>query len=474
MKKFTFLLAFSVIAFMANSQISKNLENKIDQANKKYLKFSEMVKYAEKQINGKNALLKNAAAVQKLDSIVEQSLNSESQVWQNDTKDEYFYDLEIKNTAWKSSEWNSESDSWLIWSQADVGYNGLVNSLISYSRDLETDPLVAYGKMLIYYNPEGMQDSVIMYSKTESDTWSLETKQIHHYNASKQLVKTDMWAIDEDAGELIMMQSVLYTYTESGKIESSSTMYSFDGEEILYSKIEYNYDGSGNLTSEVTQALSFSTFELENSSRTTYQYNSPGKVSVTISSIWEGGTWVDEDKTETQYNTAGDVSFEIYSTWNGAEWIEDEKDEYLYGTSNFADYIFPNFYMLFGMFDDVQLMFNKIITGMNYYEMIDGSWVHNGKATFYYSSGTSSKIDETQNALFSVYPNPAAESVNFKWNGNFNELTLEMYHINGAKVLEQTTLSGKSVSLSKLENGVYFYKLSDGKEIKHLGKLVKN
>src|SRR5690606_35542685 len=128
-----------------------------------------MVKYAEKQINGKSAVLKNATAVQKLDSIVDQALNLENQVWHNDTKDEYFYDSELKNTAWKSSEWNSEANSWLIWSQADVGYdnNGWVNSLISYSRDLETDPLVAYSKMLIYYNPDGLQDSVIMYAKNE-------------------------------------------------------------------------------------------------------------------------------------------------------------------------------------------------------------------------------------------------------------------------------------------------------------------
>lgn len=475
MRKFTFLLVFFVIAFTANSKISKNLQNKIEQTHKKNLKFSEMVKYAETQIKSKNAVLKNAATVQKLDSIVEQTLNLENQVWNNDTKDEYFYDSEIKNTMWKSSEWNHESGMWLIWSQTDVGFDNqdMVNSLIFYNRDLETDPLVQYSKMLIYYNPDGLLDSVIMYSKTALDTWNLETKQIHHYNASKQLIKTDFWAPGEETEELVLSQSILYTYTESGKIESASTMFNFDGEDILYTKIEYNYDGSGNLTSEVISVLNFSTFGMENSNRTTYQYISPGKVSVTITSKWEEGDWINEEKSETQYNAGNDISFEIYSTWNGAEWVENEKDEYLYGSTNFSDVIYPNFYMLFGMIEEVELMFNKIITGMNYYEMINGSWVHTGRSTFYYSSGTSTKIDETQTAAFSVYPNPAAESVNFKWNGNFNELTLEMYQVTGAKVLEQTTLSGKSVSLSKLEGGVYFYKLMDGRETVHSGKLIK-
>jgi hypothetical protein len=220
--------------------------------------------------------------------------------------------------------------------------------------------------------------------------------------------------------------------------------------------------------------LNFLLFEMENSSRTLYQYVSPGKISESIISQWEGGTWINEEKTLTQYNSDGDVSFDIYSTWNGTAWVEDEKDEYLYGSANFSDVVLPNFYMLFGMLDEVDLMFNKIITGMNYYEMIDGSWVHNGKSTFYYSSGTSTKIDETQNALFSVYPNPAAESVSFKWSSNISELTLEMYQVTGAKVLEQKATSGKPVSLSGIESGLYFYKLSDGKETKHSGKLLKN
>ena len=476
MKKFTFLLAFFVIAFTAHSQISKNLQNKMEQMHKKYLKFSEMVKYAESQTSGKTVVLKSFASTQKLDSIVEQTWDAETMEWHNSSRDEYFYDSEIKNTIWKSSEWNLDSKLWIVWSQTDVGYNNqdMVNSLIFYDKDLETDPLIQSSKMLIYNNSDGMQDSIIMYSKTELDTWSLEIKQIHHYNASKQLIKTDMWAFDEDMGELVMAQSVVYTYTESGKIKTSTTNYNFDGEVIIFSKTEYNYDGSGNLTSDVMSTLNFFTFELENSNRNTYKYIASGKVSESISATWEGGIWINEDKTESQFNSVGDITFDIYSAWNGTSWDEYDKDEYLYSSTNFSDVVFPNFYMLFGMIDEVDLTFNKLITGMNYYGTVDGSYVNYGKSTYYYSSGTSTKIDETQTSLFSVYPNPAAESVSFKWIGNFEELTLEIYQITGAKVLEQTALSGKSVSLSKLERGVYFFKLLDGVQSVHSGKLIKN
>ncbi len=479
MKKFTFLLAFCVISLMANAQISKNLQNKIEKAHEKYLKFSEMVKYAEKQTSGKTALLKSTAATQKLDSIVYLSLNEESFDWFNESKDEYYYDSEMKSTMWKNSEWSFESNSWFIWSQTDIGYdnNDMVNSIIFYNRDVETDPLIQFSKMIIYNGSTGLQDSILMYSKTELDTWVLETKQIHHYNASKQLIKTDLWAFDEDAEGLIMAQSHIYAYTESGKIKTISTMFNFGDEQIPFSKTEYSYDGSDNLISEVISTLDFETLQLKNSSRNTYKHIASGKVSESVYESWEGGVWVKVDKTESQFNSAGDVTFEIYSVWNGTAWIENEKDEYLYGATNFSDVVFPNFYILFGMEEgmeyDVSLMFNKIITGMKYYELIDGSWIHKGSSTFYYSSGTPTKINETITSHFSVYPNPAAESVSFKWNGNSEELTLEMYQITGAKVMEKKTLSGKSVSLSNLEDGVYFYKLMDGKETVHSGKLIK-
>ena len=111
---------------------------------------------------------------------------------------------------------------------------------------------------------------------------------------------------------------------------------------------------------------------------------------------------------------------------------------------------------------------------MKTYDMLNGAWKETGRTTIYYSGGTPTNISETDNAVLSAYPNPFTESVSFKWKSDIGELTLEIYQISGAKVLEQKTLSGNPVSLSKLESGVYLYKLVDGKQTLNTGKLIKN
>ncbi len=483
MKKFTLFLAFFAIAVVAFSQNSRNLQSKTKQIHEKYLKISEMTKFLDLQSSNEQNLLKSTAATLKLDSIVSWSLNLETETWNYDYKDEYFYNSVLNNTSWINKEWNLDLEKWDIEGKTELEFynNGFISSMLFFYKDQESGELSQSSKFMIYYNPEGLQDSALIYTvETMGGSMVLTMKQYRHYNAANQLIKTDIWVNDEEGGDLILAQTIVNTYTESGKIETSSTNIILEGEEIPFSKVVYNYDGSGNLTSKVNSTYDFFTMGMANTDLTTYEYNASGKVTVEISSIWEDGNWVEQDKNESEYNAAGDVFRSIYSEKNGADWTEVDKDEYLYSSNSFSGIVVPYFFNSFDlvflveMENAEEINFNKQITGVNTSEKINGEWKNTGKSTVYYSEGTSTKIEETQTSLFNVYPNPATEFVSFKWNVNFEELTLEMYQINGSRVLEQTILSGKSVSLSRLESGVYFYKIMDGKEIVHSGKLVKN
>ena len=477
MKKFTFLIAFFAIAFTANSQYSKNLQNKIEKVHEKCRNSSEIVKSIEIQYFNRTAYLKSAAATQKLDSAVTQILNRESSEWQYDYKDEYYYNSEFESTSWLNKEWDNELQVWNIWNKSELGYdsNGFINSMLMYERDFDSKELVQNGKIMIYSNSDGIQDSILMYSKLKlDDPWVLELKQVHQYNDKKQLTKTGMWAFDEDLEEVVLIQNVFYTYTATGKIQASNTAFIMEGEEIPYSQVKYNYDGSEKLTSKVTSNIDFFTFTMKETDRYSYQYNPSGKVAVEIYSKWIDPEWVNVDKTQYTYNAAGDVSIETYSTWDD-DWVETDKYEYLFSSTNFSEIVLPNFYFLNGMEGDMEeFNFSKQITGTNSYELIDGNWILIDKSVFYYSSGTSTKINETDNSQFSVYPVPASESVSFSWNENYGNLTLQLYQITGAKVLEQLISSDKDISISKLENGVYFFKLLDGMQSVHSGKLIKN
>jgi hypothetical protein len=480
MKKFTFLLGLFMIALIASPQNKKNLQMKIQQVHEKLSDISQKTTLVSNLISKRSlkseSNVKSAVATLKLDSTVTRILNVGSQAWQNDYNEEYIYDSELKNTFWLTKEWNLTTKTWDVSSKIELAYDNSdrINSILMHEGD-------SLSRIIVFYNPEGMQDSINWYSTENAGvTWTLFAKTINHYNAAKQLTNSDMWFSDE--GNLVL-SSTVYTYTASGKIRTSSTSLEIEDFELPSSKTEYSYDSLDRLTTVENSGLNYSTFELEKTSHTTYQYNNSGDISVEINSNWNGTSWINDNKTDYEYNTARDISVATYSKWNGDTWIADSKKEYTYGTTNFSNVAFPSynfivdilssFIGLFGMEESTDVSYNKAITGINSFEMQNGSWKNTEKTVFYYSAATSTSIEETSNTLFTAYPNPASNSVNFSWKANYESLSLEMYQITGAKVIEQTTYPGKPVSISKLENGIYFFKLLNGQQLIHTGKLIK-
>jgi len=476
MKNFTFFLVMFLITLGLSAQNISEFRKRIQQ---KQEKITQMTQREAKlnnflRFSGSASVLKSAMATQKLDSTVDRVLNAGTQLWQNDTKSEYIYDAQMKSTSWIEKEWDLAKKTWIDLSKTDFGYDAQkrINSMLMYDRDSLTQKLILKSKTLTFYNSGGMQDSSLTYStKTSGKTWILDIKNEYHYNASKKLIKTDMWSLD-DLGVLILDMNIVYTYTASGKIKTSTTNIVDGADEMPLTKIEYFYDGADRLTSREYSRLNFFTFAFEKSTRDSYQYNASGKVTVEINSTWNGTAWVNKDKYESTFNAAGDESVYITSTWNGTSWVQTEKDENTYSTTNFSEVAFPAIFYLYGV-NEADFALNKAITLINSFEMINASWKNTGKTTFYYSGGTSTNITEFENSVVNVYPNPASESVNFSWKGNDEALSLQIYQITGAKVIEQTVYSGKPVSISQLENGVYLYKLLNGQQNVKTGKMIK-
>ncbi|HSM48927.1 MAG TPA: T9SS type A sorting domain-containing protein [Draconibacterium sp.] len=477
MKNFTFLIIVILISFSLNAQNKNDLHRKIGEFNEKYNHYNQKITRFVNSVNFYESVqvLKSAAATQKLDSTVNRVFNDESQSWQNDYKDEFVYDSELKNTAWLGKVWNSDTKAWELDYKTEFGFNNndQINSMLVYDRDSANKAVEATSKTQFYYNSGGQHDSILTYyTENAGLNWELMMKQVHHYNASKQLVKTDLWGFDEDEEELILSSNTVYTYYAHGKIKSSATSFVFEGDEFPTSKTDYTYDGSNRLITEENSILNFMNLNMEKSSQYSYQYNASGQLVTEIYSKWDGASWINDDREQYQYNAAGDLNVEIYSDWDGAAWIEQEKYETIYGTTNFADVVFPTFIYLYDI-DAVEFVTNKIVTSTNEYEMIDGSWKNTDKTAFYYSGGTSTNINEIENSVVSVYPNPASESINFSWKGNHEALSLQIYQITGAKVIEQTVYSGRPVSISHLEDGVYLYKLLNGQQNVKTGKMIK-
>lgn len=445
MKKFTSILAILIIAFTVKGQKSENLQLKIEKMQEKFAAVSEHSKIFETQAAAANPFneLKSAAAIEKLDSTVNRILNESNSTFENDFKEAFYYDAQMRSVLWKDYEWNLDDNKWELGAETELEYNnqGQISSMTFSYNDEITGILTPETKMEAIYNGDGTLKELNFLSYEENN-WISSGKQEYVYNASGNLIQVDMLSVDEDGEETM---KYIITYNASGRVESQS-MYFFDedDEEMLFYQSFFTYDGSGKLIETVDWGLSFTSFTIEKEFQTVYQYNA-----------------------------AGDVSVELLSEWDGDAWVEDSKDEYIYKNTNFSEIAFPSYIPMFYLGEGTSQSFNKVLTEIKTYDSVDGTYVHTETTNFYYSDVTSSSIETVEGNLISLYPNPANETVTLRWKNSYETLNLEIYQISGSRVKEMQAVSGKPVSLAGLQSGVYLFKLKNNSETLHTGKLVK-
>ncbi len=452
MKRFTLIIALSVITLLAFSQNQTLLQQKIlkikattDQVVMQTNYLSRFYKVENPGLN--TALVLKNGATQKLDSIVSWASTNGGQTWVYDWMDQYDYDSQMRGIVWYQKEWDAGAEVWKTFGKIEVEYGsgGTISSLLSYSLDDQTGQLVLDSKMQLYFGAEEKLDSIYAYEPQSGDTWLLFSKNYYIYDTAGLLTQWDVWALDEG----VMTKSVIfkYGYNTASQILTESSFYFIEGMEVLFSKTEHTYNDSGQLFfSEVSQ-INFQTFMMEKNNRSDYEYN-----------------------------TTGDVSVEVYSLWDseGEDWVADERYENLYGDLNFSDVVFPlyiDFISGIGVPSNVPV---KAIIQDKTFDMIDGNWVQVDQAFYYYSAGSSTNIDELENLSVGFYPNPAFEDIILKWDENYQNLNLQVFQMTGAKVMEKQVSSGEKVSVSHLIKGIYLVKLLNGQKTVYTGKMVIN
>ena len=456
MKNFTFFLVLIFTVLLANGQNSTALQKRVEAAKEKHSRVTRLnsllnnysIALMKWNLSSEKFLKSAAAATMKLDSTVIIEKNSVTGEWEKEMKDEYAYNAEMKNTVLLSSDWNKETGSWEADSKIENEYNpdGSVSIMRMYDSSDEEPGLKLETTFKAFYNSAGQLDSV-EYWTTEEQQQKLTGKQYYEYNESGQLVKMKMWSLmedDDDNEEFLLVSHREFTYTATGKTKTSSSYSVMEETEIMTFKTEHYYDSSDRLIHTEDRWLNYTSFQLEKTSRTDYDYNSEG-----------------------------DISTETYSNWDSDQenWEPYEKDEYTYNSFSFPNTHFPSFFLLFGVVETPT--FGKAPDEINTYEMEDATLEHTSKMKFYYSTGTSTFAEKISDAGFSVYPNPASDKVTFNWKENKATLFLEIYQVAGARILKEQVSSGIPVSLAGMDDGIYLFKLNDGKQTIHTGKLIK-
>ena len=159
--------------------------------------------------------------------------------------------------------------------------------------------------------------------------------------------------------------------------------------------------------------------------------------------------------------------------WNeiNSQWVADYKYEFTCDYSyNTSDLILPYSFSD----DDGTIFYNNMLTGAVFYEWDNtlNEWVKEGKVTYYYSEQYVNSVPEAYRVELSVYPNPFSTYVSFNISGNYNEIILEIFDIQGRKIISKEIKNGENVNMEGLNTGMYFYNLTiDGEKLN--GKLIK-
>ena len=114
---------------------------------------------------------------------------------------------------------------------------------------------------------------------------------------------------------------------------------------------------------------------------------------------------------------------------------------------------------------------NKVLT-MTGYKWLNGAWTVKDVATYYYSQQELSAISETHMDAAMIFPNPAKDFITVKTDGSGTHNTIELYNLQGSKVLSSTLSNDNKVSIEQLVQGAYIYKVNGGNGC-FTGKLVK-
>ena len=155
-------------------------------------------------------------------------------------------------------------------------------------------------------------------------------------------------------------------------------------------------------------------------------------------------------------------------------WVDEYSDEYNYDLGiEFSKISYPSEWPLGHLsnlyrFDN----YNHAMLQKTYSEAKNDQLEVTERLTFYYSPIITTGTPEIAEAKFKVYPNPAITHLVFEPENHSVSTLIEIYDLQGRKVIAQKLPTNHLISVSDLDSGVYVYVLIQGREMRN-GKFVK-
>lgn len=347
--------------------------------------------------------------------------------------------------------WDRPTQSWIFSGRYIHEYDLNGNLGIRYSES--GGNYISFSKEEFYYDVYGNNIQTIDYNlDVSTETWKARLKRNIEYDQNGNLIIMIISEWDIAKGEWVPIAKLEYSYNANG-LETEYMSYEwekYNKEWKVTNKYESDYNSNGYLIETRSYVLNSQTGEWLCTYKSEMTYDSGGRNKESINYMLNENSNELKlyNKDEKIYDSNGNNIQTIQYYFGGdEEWFLSSKRECY--------------------FDDKGNILNEIN-----YIWGDSEWVFLYRYFYYYSEQNVLNINDLKEVDLKIYPNPVSDYLNIDVYAERGVAFLELYDINGCKLMARQLKGNEILDLRNIEGGIYFYVLTSGKSVKK-GKLLK-
>ncbi len=340
----------------------------------------------------------------------------------------YQYDMNGNTTNTTIREWID--NMWVTINKTDDTYDNdnLLLSSVNESYDDDLEKLIPVSRSTYSYVDGNLSMELTEIWDEETEAWEDGSRDLYTYNNNDQLIEIIKEAYIEEEDLWLAIERTTFTYDSNGNlIEEVDFIYDFNGMDWspLF-RIEQTFDSNGNLTSYTESFYELGVNEWEALFREEFSYDNNNNLIQYVTFDWDE---------------------------NSEMWVADEREDYYYDEDlSFEDVLVAPF---FGGF-------TATVSVIELFVWEGDQWVPDERLLYFYSTeGTTSTEDHFLEG-FKVFPNPARDIIYFDYSST-QPMMLQIFDMHGKLIMMDPSLNKGAVSVQSIAQGMYIYRLSDGK-----------